>query len=332
VLVGGFGTRLRPLTLARPKQMLPIADRPMLDWVVGRLAAFGIDEVVLSLGYRPDSFRKAYPDDCCAGVRLSYAVEDEPLDTGGAIRFAALSAGIHDTFVVLNGDVLTDLDLNALIGFHRDSRASATLHLVEVEDPSAFGVVVLDERGCVQRFVEKPPLAEAPSKLINAGTYVFEPEVLDRIAPSGRVSIERQVFPELAASGRLFAMPSNVYWLDTGTPALYLRANMDALSGQRGAPIDAIDASAIVAPAATVRSSVVGRGTQIADDAEVEGSVLFADVRVGRGARVIDSIIGNRARVGEGARVVACVIGDGVDIDASAVLESVRLPDPDAGA
>ena len=188
VLVGGFGTRLRPLTLTTPKQMLPLGHRPMIEWVVGHLADHGVDEAILSLGYKPDAFIEAFPDDLCNGVRITYAVEPEPLDTAGAIRFAALEAGIDDTFIVVNGDVLTDLDVDALVRFHRASGAEGTIHLTPVEDPSMFGVVPTDDDGRVIAFIEKPPRDEAPTNRINAGTYVLEPSVLDRIAGDRRVS------------------------------------------------------------------------------------------------------------------------------------------------
>jgi mannose-1-phosphate guanylyltransferase len=202
VLVGGFGTRLRPLTLTRPKQLLPILDRPMLEWVVERLAGAGATEVVLSLGYLPSAFQEAYPDDRCAGARLRYAIEPEPLDTAGAIRFAAEAAGIDrsdEPFVVINGDVVTDADLGALLELHHSCGAEGTIALTPVEDPSRYGVVPIDEDGRVRAFIEKPPAAEAPSRWINAGTYVLEPSVLGRIPGGRRVSIERETFPAMVA-------------------------------------------------------------------------------------------------------------------------------------
>ncbi len=201
VLVGGFGTRLRPLTAHTPKQMLPIVDRPMIERVVARLADHGVTDAVLSLGYRPDAFLEAYPDDTCAGVALHYAVEPEPLDTAGAIRFAALDGGIEDTFVVVNGDVLTDLDVGALWAFHQRTGAEGTIALTPVDDPSRYGVVPIDDDGRVEAFVEKPPPGTAPTNWINAGTYVLEPSVLDRIPAGRRVSIERATFPEMVADG-----------------------------------------------------------------------------------------------------------------------------------
>ncbi len=234
VLVGGVGTRLRPLTLTTPKQMLPIVEQPMIERVLGHLAKHGIDDAVLSLGYRPDAFIDAYPDSVIAGVRATYAVEPMPLDTAGAIRFAADAAGIDETFVVLNGDVLTDTDIAELARFHASSGAEATISLTPVEDPSAFGVVPTDERGAVEAFIEKPPRDEAPTNLINAGIYVLEPSVLGRIERDIRVSIERQTFPALVETRSLYALRSDAYWLDTGTPDAYLRAHRDLLAGRRG--------------------------------------------------------------------------------------------------
>ena len=173
VLVGGFGTRLRPLTLTTPKQMLQVADRPMLEWVLGHLAVHGVDDVVLSLGYKPDAFLDAYPDDRCAGVHLSYAVEPEPLDTAGAIGFAARSAGIDERFLVVNGDVLTDIDLAQIVAFHEEREAMATIGLVAVENPLEFGIVITREDGSIERFLEKPTWGQVFSDTINAGILEF---------------------------------------------------------------------------------------------------------------------------------------------------------------
>lgn len=177
VLVGGFGTRLRPLTNATPKQMLPIVNRPMIEHVLEHLAWHGITDAVLSLGFQPDTFRDAYPDGLCGSTSLHYAIEPEPLDTAGAIRFAAHAAGIDERVVVLNGDVLTDLDVTTLIERHETAGAEASIALHKVADPSAFGVVPTDQDGRVEAFVEKPPPGKAPTDLINAGTYVLEPSV-----------------------------------------------------------------------------------------------------------------------------------------------------------
>lgn len=320
VLVGGEGTRLRPLTLTTPKQMLPVGGRPMIERVLEGLAVHGIDEVVLSLGYRPDAFIEAYPDGKCAGVRLQYAVEPEPLDTAGAISFAARHAGLSEVFVVVNGDVLTDLDVSALIEFHEKRQAEATIALTPVEDPSRFGVVPTDPDGRVIAFIEKPPAGEAPTNLINAGTYVLEPSVLARIPTDRKVSIERETFPAIVAEGRLFAMASQADWVDAGTPATFLAANLRHAGPPPG--------SCQLEVGATVRGSVLGDGARVGQDAWVEGSVLFDGASLAAGARVSSSIIGRGARIGEGADVgELSVIGDGVTVASGTVLRGARIPE-----
>lgn len=303
VLVGGFGTRLRPLTLHTPKQMLPILHKPMIEHVLEHLAEHGITEAVLSMGFRPDAFADAYPDGRCAGVELHYAIESEPLDTAGAIRFAALDAGIDDRFVVVNGDVLTDLDLGKLVAFHEEHGGEGTIALHEVEDPSAFGVVPTDESGRVLAFVEKPPRDEAPTNLINAGTYVFEASVLDRIPDGRKVSIERETFPAMVADGALYAMPGDTYWIDTGTPVKYLQAQTDLLRGIRGERAEGIHPGAIVADGATVARSVLGDGVVVDAGAQVRGSVLLPGSHVEADAVVERAILGPGATVCAGARV-----------------------------
>jgi mannose-1-phosphate guanylyltransferase len=306
VLVGGEGTRLRPLTLSAPKQMLPIVGVPMIERVLAHLVSHGVDAAILSMGYLPNAFLEAYPEGVAAGIRLTYAVEPEPLDTAGAVRFAATFGGVDDTFVVVNGDVLTDLDLSGLLAFHRERRAEGTIALHPVLDPSAFGVVPTDSDGRVTAFVEKPPRDEAPTDQINAGTYILEPSVLERI-------------------GTLFARSDDGYWLDTGTPAAYLQAHHDLVSGRRGHQLDAnlrdrgdgvyleeestIDGEIIgpsvifggctVAAGARVERSVVGAGSVIASGAEVVDSVLMEGGHVAANAKVAGSVMGPRATVGQ---------------------------------
>ncbi|HZN14705.1 MAG TPA: NDP-sugar synthase [Acidimicrobiales bacterium] len=309
VLVGGEGTRLRPLTLTTPKQMLPVAGVPMIERVVGHLARHGIDRVVLSMGYRPDAFLDAYPDGRCGGVEVEYAVESEPLDTAGAIRFAARRAGFDDVFVVLNGDVITEIDISAVVKFHASHGASATLALTPVDDPSRFGVVPTDEDGRVVAFIEKPGPGEAPTNLINAGVYVLEPSVIDRIPDGRRVSIERETFPQLVADRSLFALASDATWIDVGTPAAYIEANL-TFAG--------------VGPDA----AVVGHGVRVDPGACITGSVVLDEAVIAADAVVRDSIIGRRAVIGEGAIVEALsVIGDGAIVPPGAHLTGARLPE-----
>lgn len=330
-LVGGLGTRLRPLTFDTPKQLLPIVDRPMLEWVVAGLAAHGVDEVVLSVGYRPDAFRQAYPDGCCAGVALRYAVEPEPLDTAGAIRFAAVEAGIDERFLVVNGDVLTDLDVTALLAFHDERGAEATLALHRVDDPSRYGVVPTDADGRVTAFVEKPPPGEAPTDLINAGTYVMEPSVIERIPAGRRVSIERETFPAMVADGRLYARDDGgVYWLDTGTAQAYVQAQVDLIEGRRGPrDIVTVDPTAAVA-GADIRSSVVARGATIAAGAVLERAVVLDGATVGPGARVIESVVGPDAVVGAGAELTGgTIVGRGAEVAPGTHAHDARIPEGD---
>jgi len=325
VLVGGFGTRLRPLTLRTPKQMLPVVHRPMIERVVEHLAQHGITEAVLALGYRPDAFQAAYPDGRCAGVRLHYAIEPEPRDTAGAIRFAATDAGIAERFLVLNGDVLTDLDVGALVAAHERTGAEGTIALHRVEDPSAFGVVPTDANGRVTAFIEKPPGDDAPTDLINAGTYVLEASVLDRIEPDVPVNVERVIFPAMVADGSLYALDGDTYWLDAGTPATYLAANLDLITGRRGAE-EGVHPDAEVDGA--VAGAVVGRGAQVGEGAIVSGSVLLPGAVVGAGALVKDAIIGARARVGDGAVVDGgAVLGDDVEVGPGREVHGTRIPE-----
>ncbi len=327
VLVGGVGSRLRPLTLTRPKQMVPVLHRPMIEHVLAHLADHGIEEAVLSMGYRADAFVDAYPDGTCAGVQLSYVVEPEPLDTAGAVRFAALEAGVDERFLVVNGDVLTDLDITALVDVHVERAAEGTIALHKVEDPSAFGVVATDARDRVTAFVEKPPREEAPTDLINTGTYVLEAPVLDRIEGGRRVSIEREVFPAMVAEGCLYAVPGDSYWIDAGTPEQYLRAQLDMMGGVRGEPAEGVHPTAQVDLGAMVVRSVIGPGAQVGAGASVVEAAVLQDAVIADGATVERSIVGVGAVVGHGAAVTGlCVLGDGARVDPGEALDHVRRP------
>lgn len=333
VLVGGFGTRLRPLTLDVPKQMLPIGGVTMLERVVAQLGSFGVEEVVLSLGFQPDAFLSEFPRDECAGVKLTYAVEPEPLDTAGAIAFAARHAGLDERVVAVNGDVLTDLDVAELWDRHERSGAQATIALTPVEDPSRFGVVTADAQGRVQAFIEKPPAGEAPSHWINAGTYILEPSVFDLVPSGRRVSIEREVFPQLAESGTLYAVQSDAYWIDAGTPEAYLQAQMDLLDGVRGQFEPGIDPTARLDPDAKVVRSVIGQGVVVAAGASIVDSVVMAGATVGGGARVERCIVGARSVIGAGCELAdLTVVGFDTDVPAGSTAVSELLPPTESWA
>ncbi len=318
VLVGGQGTRLRPLTLTTPKPLLPIANVPFLERQLNWLGRFGVDEVVLSLGYLPEMFRTHFADDRFGDIKLRSVVEHEPLGTAGGIRFAA--DGIDERLLVCNGDVLTDLDLAELVRFHDEREAAATIALTQVGDPSAFGVVPTRADGEVVAFVEKPPRDQAPTNWINAGTYVLEPEVVDSIPPRFTVSIERETFPRmLEAPGRLYAMQSHAYWLDIGTPQKYLEAQLDVASGRLGPPVDGaseVSPDVWVEPGAEIDEtavilgpSVIGAGARVGAGVRVEASVLGPGTRVGEGSNLLRSVVLRGATVAAGTRVTDEVIG-----------------------
>jgi NDP-sugar pyrophosphorylase family protein len=323
VLVGGQGTRLRPLTLTTPKPLLPIANVPFLERQLAWLGAHGVDEVVLSLGYLPEAFQQHFADDRFGDIKLRFVVEHEPLGTAGGIRFAA--EGIDERILVCNGDVLTDLDLNALVAFHAARDAAATIALTRVGDPSAFGVVPTRADGEVVAFVEKPPPGQAPTNWINAGTYVLEPELVDSIPPRLTVSIERETFPRmLETPGRLYAMQSPAYWLDIGTPQKYLEAQRDVASGRLGLPVpDATEVgdgvwtepgARIDPTAVVVGPSVVGIEARVGADARVEASVVGPGASVGAGSRVLRSVVLEGAVVASGSRIVDEVVGPDVGL------------------
>lgn len=328
VLVGGFGTRLRPLTNTVPKPMLPVGHEPMIARLIGRLERGGITDVVLALGFKPEPFMQAFPEGRCGDVKLTYAVEPEPLGTAGAIRFAAIEAGIDETFVVANGDVMTDLDVASLVAAHREKQAEATIHLIGVEDPSAFGVVEMAGNGSIVQFVEKPDRGTEPSNLINAGTYVFEPSMLDRIAPNEQISIERDTFQRVVSDGGMYGHATDDYWIDAGVPDLYRAANLDLLSGRRThESAEAFAPGAHVDPAATVTNTMVGAGATIEAGTTVVDSVVLPGAFIGARAQVESSLI--MGRVGSDATVIDSIIGaDGV-LDDDDHLAYSTLPDAD---
>jgi len=307
VLVGGEGTRLRPLTNDVPKPALTLVDRPFLAYMIEWLGAHGVTEAVLACGFLPDVLQQALGDGEHAGVRLTYVTEPDRRGTAGAIRFAAdvLGDRLEDSFLALNGDVLTDLDLTALVEAHRERQAQATIALHAVEDSAAYGLVGVDAEGAVTEFVEKT--GEAVPGEINAGAYFLERAVLDLIPPEREVSIEREVFPRLVAAG-LGALRLDGYWMDIGTPERYLQASWDILEGR---------VATRVRP--TAPGLLVGAGAEV-DPAATLGPRAVVSPRcvVGEGARVCDSVLLEGCHVGEGASVCGSVLGAGVTVDAGA--------------
>lgn len=326
VLVGGEGTRLRPLTETIPKPLIPLVDRPFLDHLLDHLALHGVDEALLSSSYLEASFRP-FLDRRRRPPNVTWVSEPSPLGTGGAVANAA--RGLDEAVLVLNGDILTDLDLTALIAHHRERGAAATITVSPVTDARPFGLVMLDADGHrIVEFREKPP--DPIPGLVNAGTYVLEPEVLAGVPSDRAVSIEREVFPGLIASGRkVSAFVSHAYWMDLGTPEKYLRATFDALEGTVGGltyQAPHVDPSSEVSLRSHLgRWVVVGPRARVADDAQIEDTVLLDGSVVEEGARVRDSIIGPGARIGAGAVVVGAVLAEGSAIPPGTTSDGARV-------
>ncbi|MDA0987566.1 MAG: NDP-sugar synthase [Chloroflexi bacterium] len=335
ILAGGEGTRLRPLTCNIPKPMVPILNRPFMEHMLGHLRGHGVDSAVLTVCYLPDIIEAHFGRGESIGMGLSYVLEEMPLGTAGAVK--NVEKELNQTFFVLNGDIFTDLDLGAMVRFHREEKAQVTLFLTPVEDPSAFGVVETDSTGRVLRFLEKPAPGETTSNWINGGIYIMEPQVLAH-APSGEpYSFERGLFPKLLEMGiPVYGYQARPYWMDLGTPASYLRVHHDLLTttstdhwteaSSASHEHSSIHPSARVlgpvllgkgcsiGPGALVQGpSVLGAGCVVGKEATIQGSILWQNVMVESGAALEGCIVGDGARIGEGARVgERCILGDNV--------------------
>jgi mannose-1-phosphate guanylyltransferase len=369
MLVGGFGTRLRPLTLDVKKELMPVANRPFLEHVLAHLAKHGVEEAILTTGYLAEAFQN-FPLEQAHGVKLTVVKEEEPLDTCGAVK--NVEHLIDGTFLVCNGDLLTALDITSLVNYHRERETLCTIALKAVDDPSQYGLVPIDDDGRIERFVEKPKSGEDIwTNLINAGTYVLEPEALNYVPGGEPFSFEGGVrsggrvdaglFPLLLAEGEaLYGFVSNDYWLDIGSPAKYLQSNHDVLDGLagldppgaerdrgvwigRGADID--PSVNLVAPVAIGENVRIGRGavigprTAIGDDVEigdettVSGTVVHYRVHIENAVVVRDSTIGAHCTIGHGTEITGAVLGARVVVGADNELrEGIRLwPGLDTG-
>ncbi|MDQ3817817.1 MAG: NDP-sugar synthase [Acidobacteriota bacterium] len=330
ILAGGKGTRLRPLTVYTPKPIVPICNRPFLLYQIDTLRRAGIRDITLSLSYQPHKIEQQLGDGSDYGVRLKYTVEPQPMGTAGAYKYA--EDLIREPTVVFNGDILTDLDLKTVIREHTERKATATIVLTPVENPTAYGLVETKEDGQVARFLEKPKAEDITCDTINAGTYILEPRVLDFIPAGENHSFEYGLFPNLLMRNeRFFAhIPKRTYWIDIGTPTRYLQAHMDLLANRVGrihikerrgdfdaATVAEIDELSMVGndctikPGAQVINSVLGEGCYIEEKARIENSVIWAHTRVGAGAHVSGSIVGRGCHIGRSASVQAgAVLGD----------------------
>ena len=352
ILVGGEGTRLRPLTHNTPKAMMPVLNTPFLVHVIRHLARHQVTEITLAQGYLAQPIEGYLGNGRQFGVKLSYVAEDTPRGTAGAVKNA--EKHVDEAFLVLNGDIFTDLDITAMIDFHRQQKATATLALTPVDDPTSYGLIETDTEGRITRFLEKPKPEEVTTNMINAGTYVLEPDILAQIPPQAKVSFEYQVFPQLLAQGKpVYAFTSAAYWIDMGTPEKYLQLHRDLLGGQSrqyALPPDKdvlIDEPCDIHPTARIKGPVViggnctigrevringpvvmGEGCTIGEDSVIEDSVLWQNVRLGPQASLKSCIIADNCYCQAGSSGEGAVLGHNVTLPASCKLEPGRRIEP----
>lgn len=334
MLVGGKGTRLRPLTMSAPKPMLPVAGVPVTEHQIARARQAGVTRVVLGTSYRAEVFSEYFGSGEDFGIELEYVVEDEPLGTGGAIRnvTSKLESGPDDPVIIFNGDVLTGLNISALVEAWRAADADVALYLTTVEDPRAFGLVPTDANGQVTAFLEKPTTpAEIVTDQINAGCYVFRRSVIDRIPPGEVVSVERDTFPELLRSGaKVIGVVDDGYWLDLGTPLAFVQGSNDLVRGIAPSPAvpgpmgeQLLLADAEVDSTATVTGgTVVGRHARVGSNTLLDGVVVFDDATIGSNCTVTRSVIGVAARVDDGVTLADVVVADGAHIETGVELRA----------
>jgi len=327
ILIGGEATRLRPLTQNIPKAVVPVLNTPFLELVFRHLSRHGVRDIVLTQS-RLMPIAGYFGDGSQFGIRIDYTNEDAPLGTAGAVKNA--EKYLTGAFLVLNGDVLTDLDISAMVSFHHQKRARVTIALTPVDDPTSYGLVETDDENRITRFLEKPHPDQITTNLINAGIYVIEADVLARIPPQTSFSFERQLFPQLLEEGEpVYAYPSTGYWIDIGTPQRYLQLNQDLLAGKASSQdygltphIEVLlgDKTSLNPRAQIKGPAVIGSGCTIAEDALIEQSVIWQQVRIGRRARVKNSIVANHCQLGDDCVIEDAVLGDNVTVTRGAKL------------
>jgi len=323
LLVGGEGTRLRPLTITVPKSMVPIVNRPYLEHLILYLKEHDIDDIIMTLCYLPDPIRSYFGDGSSYGVKLTYIIENMPLGTAGAVR--NVSNKIEETTFVLNGDIFTDINLSEMLQMHKAKSAAATIALTTVGDPTAYGVVETSTCDSVLRFVEKPRREDVTSNWINAGIYIIEPRILDSVPKDTRYMFERGVFPDMLERGDpIFGFKSKGYWIDIGTPEKYAALNRDLLMGRLNRAIPGklkndgiwLENNVKIGPGAVLEGPVaISSNCMLADAACVRGpSVIAPNCVIGKGSMIADSIIWGNAQIGDGARLQGCLLAEGVSI------------------
>ena len=343
ILVGGEGTRLRPLTYNTPKPMVPVLNVPFLEHVIRNLKEHNITEIVMAQYYLPATMREYFGDGSKLGVKLYYVMEESPLGSAGAVK--NVEDFLDGTFFVLNGDIFHNRDFTALLKYHRQHRAKATIVLTPVANPTLYGVVETDKRNKVKRFTEKPKPEEVRTNMINAGTWVVEPEVLQRIPPDTKISFERELFPQILADDLPFyAYPTDNYWMDTGTPENYLQLHRDLLSGKydgykpeedvttgKGCKIHAsvkfrgkviIGDNCVIASGVKLTGPVVlGPNCKIGEDTTITDSVVWHDTAISKGVTIKSSILADNCKIGDGCSLTDAVLGDHVTISDSITLK-----------
>jgi mannose-1-phosphate guanylyltransferase len=347
ILVGGEGTRLRPLTCNTPKAIVPVLNRPFLEHLILYLKKHGITEVILAMGYLPDPIQEHLGDGSQLGIKVRYVVEDSPLGTAGAVKNA--EPYLDEPFIVFNGDILTEIDLTTMIKRHQETRPKVTIALTPVENPTIYGVVETNTGDIVRRFVEKPGWDEVTTNMINAGIYILEPEVLAQIPSSTRSMFEHDIFPSLLDNGEpILGYPSNAYWIDIGTPEKYLKTHYDLLLSQGDGHIRTdgksqihhtakIEGPVLVAEGCTINEdamikgpTVLGQGCRVGNGAIVEGGVLWSRVDVGKKAELRACVIGSGCQIEEGSHIPeGCVLGDNVRVEPGLVMANATRVEPD---
>jgi NDP-sugar pyrophosphorylase family protein len=313
-LAGGYATRLRPLSYALPKLLFPIGGRPVLEQTVDHLSSFGVDEVILAVKYLADELREHFGEEY-HGVKIRYSLEPEPLGTGGPIAFARKYYGKKETLLAMNGDIFAEINIDAMRRVHESSHALATIALHEVEDPTRFGVARLDEQSRIRQFIEKPRLTDAPSRLINAGTYLLEPRAIDRIPRGRKVIIEREVFPALANEGTLFGYVHPGTWFDIGNIDDFRNANFTLLENKTPCKVIVGRDARVSRSANLTCPALVGDDTIVEDAAKLgPRAIIGRRVRVGGNVSVVDSIVFDDTEVGSNSSIKGAVVGDSVTI------------------
>ncbi len=336
LLIGGFGTRMRPFTLTTPKALLPVVNIPFIKYQFHLLKKYNIDEVILGVGYKGEEFKKIVNIGKKMGLKVYLSYESKPLGTAGGIRNAYKFLKGKEPFFVFNGDILADFNLEKILNFHKEKNAYVTIGLVKVDNPSAFGLVITDENGKITKFIEKPKAEEIVSDTINAGVYVFQPEVLEEIPPGKNVSVEKETFPQILEKGKeMFGYVHYGYWLDVGTIDKFKKANFDVLDGKISLAYKGSERNVEVDPSSSVPGNilvdgklVVGKNVMVKNGLKIEGKVIVGeDCFIGENCEIENSIIFRKTIIGNNCKIKNSIIGSEVIIKDNCDIKNISLAD-----